>query len=133
MADMTADYQKVQGAVDTEILDDKLTLNWRVSDILSLLTAVGKKWEDWQSAGENLLLQGTVAPTDTTQFSLSYYVANDEDAASRYAVSGSWAIGPHLTLQGNVFYVKREQEDVLSWEQRDETDWQVRTQLIARF
>ena len=132
-ADMTADYQKVQGAVDTEILDDKLTLNWRVSDILSLLTDVGKKWEDWQSAGENLLLQATVAPTYTTQFSLSYYLANDEDAASRYAVSGSWAIGPHLTLQGNVFYVKREQEDVLSWEQTDETDWQVRTQLIARF
>ena len=132
-ADFITDYQNIQGAVSTEIMDNKLTLNWRVSDILSLLTAVGKKWENWQSAGENLLLQTTVAPTDNTQFSLSYYFANDKDAASRYVLSGSWAIGPHLTLQGNVFYVERKQKDAFYGEQRDETDWQIRTQLIARF
>jgi len=133
-ADFSADYQNIQGAVSTETLDDKLTLNWRVSDILSLVTAVGKKWENWQSAGENLLLQTTVAPTDNTQFSLSYYFANDKNAASRYALSGSWAIGPHLTLQGNVFYVERKQETVVVVvAPRDETDWQISTQLVARF
>ena len=132
-ADLITDYQKIQGAVSTELLDDKLTLNWRVSDILSVLTAVGKKWENWQSAGENLLLQTTVAPTDNTQFSLSYYVVNDDNDLSRYALSGSWAIGPYLTLQGNVFYVERKQESVFFGAQRDDTDWQIRTQLIARF
>jgi len=131
-ADLINDYQKVQGAVTTELLDEKLTLNWRVSDILSVLTAVGKKWEDWQRAGEDGLLQTTVAPTETTQFSLSYYVVNDDNDLSRYALSGSWAIGPYLTLQGNIFYVERTQERVGSGAQ-SETDWQVRTQLIARF
>ncbi|MFH1020934.1 MAG: hypothetical protein V1782_10060 [Pseudomonadota bacterium] len=133
-ADLTTDYQNIQGAVATEIMDDKLTLNWRVSDILSCLTAVGKEWENWQSAGENLLLQTSLAPTSNTQFSLSYYLVTDKDAASRYALNGSWAIGPHVTLQGNVFYVERKQEEtVSSGVQRDETDWQIRTQLIARF
>lgn len=131
-ADLINDYQKVQGAVSTELLDEKLTLNWRVSDILSVLTAVGKKWEDWESAGEDGLLQTTVAPTETTQFSLSYYIVNDDNDLSRYALSGSWAIGPYLTLQGNVFYIERTQESTSSGTQ-SETDWQVRTQLIARF
>ena len=132
-ADLITDYQKVQGAVGTELLDNKLTLNWRGSDILSVLTAVGKKWENWQSAGEDGLFQTTVAPTENTQFSFSYYVVNDDNDLSRYALSGSWAIGPHLTLQGNVFYIEREQESFVSGAQGAETDWQIRTQLIARF
>ncbi|MBU2536953.1 MAG: hypothetical protein KKH22_00830 [Proteobacteria bacterium] len=131
-ADLINDYQKTQGAVSMELLDEKLTLNWRVSDILSVLTAVGKKWEDWESAGEDGLLQTTVAPTETTQFSLSYYIVNDDNDLSRYALSGSWAIGPYLTLQGNVFYIERTQESGGTGGQ-SETDWQVRTQLIARF
>ncbi|PKN23063.1 MAG: hypothetical protein CVU68_02415 [Deltaproteobacteria bacterium HGW-Deltaproteobacteria-3] len=97
------------------------------------MTAVGKKWENWQSAGEDGLFQTTVAPTENTQFSFSYYVVNDDNDLSRYALSGSWAIGPHLTLQGNVFYIEREQESFVSGAQGAETDWQIRTQLIARF
>ncbi|MBU4033621.1 MAG: hypothetical protein KKG34_02370, partial [Proteobacteria bacterium] len=131
-ADLTNDYQKIQGAVSTEMLDERLTLNWRVSDILSVLTAVGKKWENWESAGEDGLLQTTVAPTETTQFSFSYYIVNDDNDLSRYALSGSWAIGPYLTLQGNIFYIERTQESAVSGAQSD-TDWQIRTQLIARF
>ena len=131
-ADLINDYQKFQGAVTAELLDEKLTLNWRVSDILSVLTTVGKKWENWESAGEDGLLQTTVAPTETTQFSLSYYILNDDNDFSRYALSGSWAIGPYLTLQGNIFYVERTQERVGLGAQ-SETDWQFRTQLIARF
>ncbi|MBU2620385.1 MAG: hypothetical protein KKE83_11950 [Proteobacteria bacterium] len=132
-ADLINDYQKIQGAVGTEVLDNKLTLNWRVSDILSVLAAVGKKWENWQSAGEDGLFQTTVAPTENTQFSFSYYVVNDDNDLSRYALNGSWAIGPHLTLQGNVFYVEREQESFVFGAQGADTDWQIRTQLIARF
>lgn len=133
-ADFSADYQNIQGAVSTEIVDDRLTLNWRVSDILSLVTAVGKKWENWQSTGDSGLLQTTVAPTDNTQFSLSYYFANEKQtASSSYALSGSWAIGPHFTLLGNGSFVERKQETALAGGQGDETDWRISTQLVARF
>lgn len=132
-ADLTADYQNIDGAIDTETLDNKLTLNWRVSDILSFLTTLGKKWEGWRNAEESFLTQITLAPTDNTQFSISYYVASGLHAASRYAVSGSWAIGPHLTLQENVLYVERKQTNVAYLWSNDKTDWQVTTQLIARF
>ena len=79
------------------------------------------------------MFQTTVAPTENTQFSFSYYVVNDDNDLSRYALNGSWAIGPHLTLQGNVFYVEREQESFVFGAQGADTDWQIRTQLIARF
>ena len=132
-ADLITDYQDIHGSVATETMDNKLTLNWRVSDILSLLTTVGQNWQNWQSAGENLLMQTTLAPTDNTQFAVSYYVATGLNAASRYTLSGSWAIGPHLTLQGNVLYVERQQASAAYGLSSDETDWQANTQLIARF
>ncbi|MDH4332518.1 MAG: hypothetical protein OEV89_08055 [Desulfobulbaceae bacterium] len=133
-ADLSADYRNIQGAVSTETVDDKLTLNWRVSDILSFVTAVGKKWENWQSSGENGYLQTSVAPTDNTQFALSYYFTNEKQTvSSRYSLSGSWAIGPHFTLQGNGSYVERTQENVRTGGQSIETDWLISTQLVARF
>lgn len=122
-ADLTADYQKHQGGSATESLDNSLTLNWRLSDILSLMSAAGKRWENWESVQESLLVQTTMAPTETTQFSINYLYNKGEDTTDRYGVNGTWAIGPHLTLQANGSYA----------EQREETDWQIRAQLIARF
>lgn len=120
--DFTTDYQNQQGGMES--LDNTLTMNWRVSDILSLLAAAGKKWEDWESSQESLLLQTTLAPTQTTQISLNgLYNRSNETTARRYGMSGNWAIGPNLTLQVNGSYA----------EQREVTDWQIMTQLTARF
>lgn len=122
-ADFNTDYRKTSGTSETETMDSTLTLNWRVSDLLSLLAVGTKQWEDWRSSGESILLQASVAPTETTQFSLNYLHSTGTESTDRLGATGNWTIGPHLLLQANASYIV----------QGEEKDWQLGTQLTARF
>jgi hypothetical protein len=122
-ADLTTDYQHTLGDAGSETTGADLGLNWRASDMLSLHLAANKEWLGSDSQNEGAGLSLSLAPTDTIQFSMSYMYAKAEERVDRYAVFGSWALGPHFTLQGTGSYA----------ESQGQEEWQVQSQLVARF
>ncbi len=122
-ADLTTDYQHDLGDAGSERTGADLSLNWRASDMLSLHASGNKEWLGSDSQSEGATLALSLAPTDTTQFSLNYIYAKSEERINKYSLFGSWSLGPHFTLQGNGSYS----------ESQGEEEWQVQTQLVARF
>lgn len=121
--DLTTNYQEVLGSDGINSTDTTLNINWRTSEMLSLHVAGKKNWVDSESESEGVTTSITLAPTDTTQFSLTYIYADSTERLNRYTVFGSWSIGPHFTMQGNGSYT----------ESGDEEEWLIQSQLVARF
>lgn len=122
-ADLTTDYQHTLGEESSETTGAKISFNWRASDMLSLHVSGNKEWlgSDGQNEGASLSL--SLAPTTTTQFSMNYVYAKATERINKYSLFGSWSLGPHFTLQGNGSYS----------ESMGEEEWQVQSQLVARF
>ncbi len=123
IADLTTDYQQTLGDAGTETVGTNLGLNWRASDMLSLHASGHKEWQDSDSQSEGASLSLALAPTSTTQFSMNYVYAKAEEQVERYTLFGSWSLGPHFTLQGTGSYS----------ESKEQEEWQVQSQLVARF
>jgi hypothetical protein len=54
---------------------------------------------------------------------MNYVYAKATERVDKYGVFGSWSLGPHFTLQANGSYA----------ESQGEEEWQVQSQLVARF
>ncbi len=122
-ADLTTDYQHTLGDEGSETTGADLSLNWRASDMLSLHVSGNKEWLGSDSQSEGASLSCSLAPTDTTQFSMNYIYAKSTERINKYSLFGSWSLGPHFTLQGSGSYAESEGEE----------EWQVQSQLVARF
>ncbi len=122
-ADLTTDYQHTLGDAGSETTGADLSLNWRASNMLSLHVSGNKEWRGSDNHSEGASLSCSLAPTDTTQFSMNYIYAKSTERINKYSLFGSWSLGPHFTLQGNGSYAESEGEE----------EWQVQSQLVARF
>lgn len=121
--DLTTNYQEILGRDGINTTDTTLNINWRTSEMLSLHIAGKKNWIDNETLSEGLTTTVTLAPTDTSQFSMSYIYLNDTETMNRYTLFGSWSIGPHFTLQTNGSYT----------ESGSQEEWLVQSQMVARF
>ncbi len=129
-ADFSVDYQHTLGDSGSETTGADLSLNWRASDMLSLNVTGNKEWIGSSPHNEGARLSLALAPTETTQFSISYIYSKSAETSDKpsqttdkVTVFGSWSLGPHFTMQANGSYV----------ESMGVEDWQVQSQLVARF
>jgi hypothetical protein len=91
--------------------------------MLSMHVSGNKEWLGSDSQSEGASVSLSLAPTDTTQFSMNYIYAKAANRIDKYSLFGSWSLGPHFTLQGNGSYS----------ESQGEEEWLVQSQLVARF
>ncbi|MFZ5762987.1 MAG: hypothetical protein ACOY8P_08695 [Thermodesulfobacteriota bacterium] len=122
-ADLTGDYLRNEERNAPESFESALVVNWRASDLLSVNTALRKKWQDWQRESESMQAGFALAPTEQLQFNFSVEYLNSEATSNRYFGYATWEIGPFFTLQFDANYGK----------QSGVEDWQARGQFIARF
>ncbi|MBU0682461.1 MAG: hypothetical protein KKD73_13670 [Proteobacteria bacterium] len=122
-ADLTTDYQHTLGDDGSETTGADLSINWRASDMLSMHVSGNKEWLGSDSQSEGASVSLSLAPTDTTQFSMNYIYAKAINRIDKYSLFGSWSLGPHFTIQGNGSYS----------ESQGEEEWLVQSQLVARF
>lgn len=124
-SDLTTNHKQILGGDGSQTTSTILNINWRTSEKMSIHLTGQKEWLDFESSTEGADLTLTLAPTITSQFSLRYTYQNTSgsDRINKYVFFGSFALGPHITLQNNAGYSKSQ----------DQEEWQVQTQLIARF
>lgn len=122
-ADLTGDYRRSKSVSASETLESTLNLNWRTSDMLSLVGTGRSSWRDGEKESEAMGLNMSVAPTETVQMSLGYDYSKSTKRTNKYTFFLSWALGPHFTFQGDASYT----EDTI------EEDWLIQGQLVARF
>jgi hypothetical protein len=122
-ANLNTGYQQDLERNGDNTTDTTLSLNWRTSDMMSIHLTGNKNWVNSQSESEGASLSMALAPTDTTQFSFTYTYVNANQIINKYSLFGSWSLGPHFTLQSNGSYS----------ESQTQQEWQVQTQLVARF
>lgn len=122
-ANLTTGYQQELEGNRNNTTDTTLSLNWRTSDMMSIHLTGNKNWVNSESESDGATLSMALAPTDTTQFSFTYIYVNASQIINKYSLFGSWSLGPHFTLQSNGSYS----------ESQTQQEWQVQSQLVARF
>jgi len=122
-ADLKTDYHYTKGALDQEDYGSDLILNWRPSNILSVMATGKRHWLDGVKSSDGVMLRTTVAPLSSVQLSLSYTYENSKEVVNKYTVYASWALGSYLTLQADGDYTKR----------AEESDWIAKVRLTGRF
>lgn len=122
-ADVATDYQRTSG--DAGIKQTALTFgfNWRLTDMLSFQMSGNKQWIDGESLSDGGKMSLSMVPTATTQLSMNYVFSNSTESVDSYTIFGSWALGPHFSMQGRGSYS----------ESGGESTWRVQSQLAARF
>jgi len=122
-ADFSGEYQQTEGLATSDAIDTLLNLNWRASDLLSLLAFGRQSWLDGQKESQSLALAAAVAPTEKIQMSLGYDFSKTTRRINRYVFFLSWSLSRQLSLQGDASYADSGYQE----------DWLVRGQLVARF
>lgn len=122
-ADLATDYQRTLGAAGRKQTALTFGFNWRLTDRLSFQMSGNKQWFDGESLSEGGKMSLSVVPTATTQLSMNYVYSNSTESVDSYTIFGSWALGPHFSMQGRGSYS----------ESGGESTWRVQSQLAARF
>ncbi len=132
VADLIAEYES--NTLDlSEVTNEEdsggritLNLNWRPSDLVSVIAnasqGYGDRWTNYQS----FLLDSkfAVLRTRKTQLILGYRVSSTSDETLQdFNYNWSWNISPYLTFQSLANYILSEDENV----------WTVSARLTARF
>ena len=122
-ADLATDYQRTLGDAGRKQTVLTFGFNWRLTDMLSFQMSGNKQWFNGESLSDGGKVSLSVVPTATTQLSMNYIYANSTETVDSYTIFGSWALGPHFSMQGKGSYS----------ESGGESTWRVQPQLAARF
>ncbi|MGV1100013.1 hypothetical protein ACUUL3_11475 [Thiovibrio sp. JS02] len=124
IADLSGEYQRTMATETTiDTIDSGLNVNWRTSDMLSLLAYGRQRWLEGRLESRSLTLSAAVAATEKIQMSVGYDFSETTKRINRYVYFLSWSLSRALTLQGDAYYTDSSVEE----------DWLIRGQLIARF
>lgn len=122
-ADWKYDYRYLEGDLTTQNYGSDLILNWRPTDMFSMMTTGKSHWQDGISISDGFLVRATVAPVPPVQFSVSYTYEHTTEVINKYTTYVSWALGRYFTLQTDADYSRRAAE----------SDWWIKIKLTGRF
>ena len=93
---------------DNQSISMNIDVNWRISDIMYIQSNIGQQWDLNGDGINRLRLSYDLAPTSTTQLSLTYYAENTQNLTQTSSASIRWMIINNLSMSLNCSYFDNE-------------------------
>ncbi len=124
IVDLTNEYNMIRGKEDEDGGKSTININWRPSDLLSILANASQGFGN-QSHQHVFLINTNVSVVRTrkTQVILGFNYNKSKETIRTYSVNWSWDISHYFTLQTNANYQETEEGQ----------KWNILTYLSARF
>ncbi len=122
--DLTNEYNMIRGKEDEDGGKSTVNINWRPSDLLSILANASQGFG--KQSHQHAFLVNTnisVVRTRKTQVILGFNYNKTKETIKTYSINWSWDISHYFTLQTNANYQQTEEGQ----------KWNILTYLSARF